>query len=316
MNENGTPGFSSAATGRESKNVGPPKGSFSWWQIASWVASLGINVAAMVICAHYSQTWTGLVLSFAFFLLPFGVALGLTGQWLRSATMAATLVLVTHLLSRLKVYYYKEPLFASDFYLVADSSNWATLAHYWDAALAFVGLAFCLAWAVYAHRHQRRAGFAIRVPALALAALALGLGWQQSHDALAQAAWQASLPKGQGTFTNLIFSARQVAYTPPVLPGNDHPFLDQAAALGLTPHPTNSTRPDIVVWLQESTVNPEIYDLSGASLPALSMFQPDPATRTTGWLRVPTFGGATWLSEFAVFSGLLPRDFGDRKSVV
>jgi hypothetical protein len=46
------------------------------------------------------------------------------------------------------------------------------------------------------------------------------------------------------------------------------------------------------------------------------MFQPHPTTRAQGWLRVPTVGGGTWMSEFALLSGLATRDFGLASSAV
>jgi hypothetical protein len=64
-----------------------------------------------------------------------------------------------------------------------------------------------------------------------------------------------------------------------------------------------------VVWLQESATDPRILDI-GVTLPALSMHEPDSRTRESGWLRVPTWGGSTWLSEFALLTGLSHKDFG------
>ena len=64
------------------------------------------------------------------------------------------------------------------------------------------------------------------------------------------------------------------------------------------------------MWLQESATDPRIFELAGGNLPALPMHQPDARTRESGWLRVPTWGGSTWLSEFALLTGLTHEDFG------
>jgi phosphoglycerol transferase MdoB-like AlkP superfamily enzyme len=64
------------------------------------------------------------------------------------------------------------------------------------------------------------------------------------------------------------------------------------------------------VWLQESATDPRIFEVSGVSLPALSMHGADARTRESGWLRVPTWGGSTWLTEFALLTGLTHKDFG------
>ena len=64
------------------------------------------------------------------------------------------------------------------------------------------------------------------------------------------------------------------------------------------------------MWLQESATDPRIFDVTGASLPALSMNESDARTIEDGWLRVPTWGGSTWLSEFGLLTGLTHKDFG------
>ncbi len=53
-----------------------------------------------------------------------------------------------------------------------------------------------------------------------------------------------------------------------------------------------------------------LLDLPGARLPALAMYTPDADTRAHGRLRVPSWGGSTWLSEFALLTGLSHEDFG------
>nr|CAC9205408.1 Uncharacterised protein [Providencia rettgeri] len=50
-------------------------------------------------------------------------------------------------------------------------------------------------------------------------------------------------------------------------------------------------KPDIVLLLQESTVDPHIYDLpEGTKLPDLFMFQQDSGVSAHSQMRVQTFG--------------------------
>jgi phosphoglycerol transferase MdoB-like AlkP superfamily enzyme len=80
--------------------------------------------------------------------------------------------------------------------------------------------------------------------------------------------------------------------------------------------PPAGRHPDVVVWLNESTFDFNNYVLPGARLPRLPMFDIDEHTRGASPLRVHTFGGRTWLSEFSVLTGLVPDDFGGRRNLV
>ncbi len=82
----------------------------------------------------------------------------------------------------------------------------------------------------------------------------------------------------------------------------------------ITPVPS-AIKPDIMVWLHESTLNPNML-CAYRTFPKLSLFKPNATTQELGWGRVHTFGGGTWLTEFAFLSGLNSYDFGaNRQSV-
>jgi phosphoglycerol transferase MdoB-like AlkP superfamily enzyme len=70
------------------------------------------------------------------------------------------------------------------------------------------------------------------------------------------------------------------------------------------------TNPDIILVLEESTFDPSNF--TGCTIPQchVGMFQPDQYTRAHGPLRTHTFGGGTWVSEFAVLSGMPQNIFG------
>ncbi|HJR10638.1 MAG TPA: sulfatase-like hydrolase/transferase, partial [Rhodanobacteraceae bacterium] len=69
-------------------------------------------------------------------------------------------------------------------------------------------------------------------------------------------------------------------------------------------------KPDIVTVLEESTFDPRMLTACTSSLCDARMFQPDADTIAHGWLNVHTWGGGTWTSEFAFFSGLPHTLFG------
>jgi len=280
---------------------------------ATIAATVLYIVVATAIVVNGSRTPAASFLSLAFFLLPFLAALAATGQILRSATVGAAIVLVVQVLARLKVHYYKEPLLAPDFFVIADPSNSQTLLRYPGAGAALLALAGVLALAFLAHRGAHRLGARVRYASLAGAAACVAACVVIARDPALHDAWFRNLPAGQGTFADLVFSAREVFYTPPSFPGDEGIFL---ARRPVSRVPAAGVKPDIIVWLHESTVNPEIYDLPGATFPRLAMFQPDPATRAQSLLRVPTYGGGTWLSEFTLLSGLSARDFEPASNAV
>ncbi len=73
---------------------------------------------------------------------------------------------------------------------------------------------------------------------------------------------------------------------------------------------TISTRPDIVQVLEESTFDPTILTACTRPECKVALFQPDQHTVASGPLRSHTFGGATWLGEFAMLSGMPHKIFG------
>lgn len=67
---------------------------------------------------------------------------------------------------------------------------------------------------------------------------------------------------------------------------------------------------DIVVFLQESQFNPLSIAGCPRSLCGLKVFEAMPGTTDRGELRVHTYGGGTWLSEFTLATGLPHEVFG------
>ena len=68
--------------------------------------------------------------------------------------------------------------------------------------------------------------------------------------------------------------------------------------------------PDIFVWVNESTFDPQYLKLSCPNMPRFKMFQEHPANIASGLLNIHTFGGRTWMTEFGFFAGIPPLIFG------
>jgi phosphoglycerol transferase MdoB-like AlkP superfamily enzyme len=285
-------------------------------RIAGLIASIALVATTLVLCVHYHRTVAALAINFGFLLVPACLCYAATGQWQRGLTLGAALMMTIYALDRMKVHYYKEGVVASDVYTITDFTNWDTLLHYPVAGLGFVAMVGVIGWATISHRKTSRHGAVARIVAVVIAGGWLVFFYLLWHNPRPHKAWIRCLPRGAGPYANLFFSSRDVSFSPPKFNVDDKFFLSRAAGMEPLPASNPAQRPDIVVWLQESTVNPEIFDLSGAQAPKLSMFGSNSFLRATSWLRVHTFGGRTWMSEFALLSGLVSRDFGESATSV
>lgn len=246
----------------------------------------------------------------------FGVFMAFTARWLFSVAVTSTLFIIIKFLNQLKVHYYKEQLFFTDINIMTDTANMGTLSHYWLAGVALLGLIILLvvngtiSWRLL----KPAKSFTPRIIGVIIAAAGyFGASFASTHY---YDRWSQTLPKGRGTVTNIVMSAQNSSYQSPQFAGNADYFIEKAATVTLE-NKAESEKPDIVLLLQESTVNPNIYDLpKGTKLPELFMFQQDNGVIAHSQMRVQTFGGGTWLSEFSALTGLNSDDFGAQKSGV
>ncbi|MDX7992046.1 LTA synthase family protein [Xenorhabdus littoralis] len=256
------------------------------------------------------------LISVGVFGIIFGLLFLVSTRWLFSAVLTGTLFIILKFLNQIKVHYYKEQLMFSDFNVILDPSNQETLQHYW---LAGIAVAAMIVWLIFNMILSWQAASSVRGIKWRIASIVLmGAGvWGINLTVNAyHAQWQEELPKGRGTMTNMVMSAMDAQYQPPEFGSSADYFLQQAKNVTL-PEPQSDVKPDVVVLLQESTVNPHIYPLpNDVKLPDLYMFRRDAGVSAQSPLRVQTFGGGTWLSEFSVLTGLNTDDFGSRKNAV
>lgn len=261
--------------------------------------------------AHYR--WTRLFAACQFVLF-FSLMFAASGQWQRGLNFAAVLFVVLILFHRLKIHYYKQPLLVSDFLLAFDWRNWETLTHYKGAIVAVAGLVGVLAYALFGWSDAAVAGGIWRIAAALAAAASLLLMARYTKDKRAVQVWLDSLPDdGRDVFLNLPMSCRSVFFKTPEFQGDGERFrllLEEQGLAEKQPERPSENKPDIVVCLQESTFNPHRIALQSHSLPPMSMFEPQRDTRFAAPLRVHTFGGGTWKSEFALLTGVPSTDFG------
>ena len=275
-----------------------------------------IATVIFIVNSHYRWTY---FFAIALFVLLFSTMFAITGQWQRGLNFASVLFVVLMLFHRMKIHYYKQPLLISDFWLVTDWRNWETLLHYKGAIFGVLGLLGLLGYAVFGWSDVETASTGFRVFAAILAATSFGLMWHYSKDPDATKVWLDSLPDdGRDVFLNLPMSCRGVFFKVPEFEGNSQKFKEKMTAL-LNEKAESKTesaekpgaeKPDIVVCLQESTLNPHQFDFDAETIPPFSMFNKQEDTAFVSPLRVHTVGGATWKSEFAFLAGVPSTDFG------
>ena len=275
-----------------------------------------IATVIFIVNSHYRWTY---FFAIALFVLLFSSMFAITGQWQRGLNFASVLFVVLMLFHRMKIHYYKQPLLISDFWLVTDWRNWETLLHYKGAIFGVLGLLGLLGYAVFGWSDVETASIGFRVFAAILAATSFGLMWHYSKDPDATKVWLDSLPDdGRDVFLNLPMSCRGVFFKVPEFEGNSQKFKEKMTAL-LSEKAESKTesaekpdaeKPDIVVCLQESTLNPHQFDFDAETIPPFSMFNKQEDTAFVSPLRVHTVGGATWKSEFAFLAGVPSTDFG------
>ena len=236
----------------------------------------------------------------------FGLFVLLIGKWRTSVWLLTIAGVGLWLLNTSKRVFWKDRLKFEDLTIFTDPTNFETVFHYpLECALAgvlAVGLILLCIKSFTADRSRltmtRRLAVSIiaLVTGVASAFVALQNGQQQ---------WMTNINKGSNVIANLLMSSSIQYTSPAAMMASDEPFP------AVTPV-NNEKKPlsDIVLILQESTMDPRRFKgVAPQSLPNLEMFDSPYATQQ-GALRVHTFGGSTWRSEFTALTGLSTDDFG------
>lgn len=258
-------------------------------------------VAALMLC-------TVIVLLFVF------------ARFATAVVVGGGLFVALRFISVLKQRYLESQLMPADFIYYASTSLVDTLRHY--PHLYLLGIGVCVVvppllylvwrwdWRMLAglRRGQtvavRSAGIAFGVFAFWLCMLPNG-PFAAVHS---RNAWEKM--SDDAYLTNFFVNFRDAAVTMPSMSSDavaEQQWGSTAQGeLGAAPPPY----PDIVQVLEESTFDPSNYTVCTVPACHLAMFQADARTRGTGVLRTHTFGGGTWVSEFATLTGMPQDIFG------
>ena len=257
---------------------------------------------------------------FALMLCTCGVLLFAFARVAMALVVTGALFLGLDFISEIKQQYLDAPLMPSDFVYYLRSSLVETLAHYphlWELAAGVAVLVPLGLWLVW--RGDRRMlgnlsrpkAFAVRVGGAVACALAFWIcllpngPFAQVH---ARNAWQKLSDDAQ--LTNFFVNLQDSNVALP--PMTDDTLAEQE--WGATAHGGLGTAqqpyPDIVQVLEESTFDPSNFAVCNVPQCRVQMFKPDKYTLAHGPLRVHTFGGGTWVSEFATLTGMPQDIFG------
>jgi len=217
--------------------------------------------------------------------------------------------------SVLKLHYMHEPLMAPDLRYLAGTLAHDVMRHYPHvlgknvAALAGgVALAVVL-WRLESPGLWRRGHLRKRVFVSALATVPLLLClWPRGpfHGIYSTPTWDFIAEGERNPLSTFVRSFREMRIESPPRAAHANAGAWQGPESVATP----ATKPDIVAVLEESTLDPRQWADCTVPRCTFPMFQPDAATRAFGPLRVHTYGGATWTSEFTFFAGLPQTVFG------
>ena len=229
---------------------------------------------------------------------------------------AAALAGAVWLVSTLKLAYLHEPLFAPDVRYLGRTLFGEVIGHYPAmlykclAALVCVPLVALALWRLEAPglwrgRSRRARGLASLGVTFALLALA----WPQGPFArvYAVSAWDFLEQGRRNPVTTFLRSLGRMQLTMPPHDGDPAAYdWDGGSAGAAAP----AVRPDIVAVLEESTLDPRAWADCTSPRCRFDLFDADAHTRAHGLLRVHTYGGGTWTSEFAFLAGLPHTLFG------
>jgi phosphoglycerol transferase MdoB-like AlkP superfamily enzyme len=257
----------------------------------------------------------------ALMLCTFGALLFAFARFATALVVSGALFVALKFLAVLKLQYLEESLMPSDFIYYAGTSLLDTLRHY--PHLYALGIGICLLvppllWLIWRWDWRVHAGlrswfgFGLRAGGIALCALAFWVcmlpngPFAYVHD---RGVWEKLSDDAQ--LTNFFVNFDDAKVHLPAMASDAAAEQQWGSTAAGEPGTTHPPYPDIVQVLEESTFDPSIYTACSApECSSVGMFQADARTRGTGVLRTHTFGGGTWVSEFATLTGMPQDIFG------
>jgi phosphoglycerol transferase MdoB-like AlkP superfamily enzyme len=288
------------------------------WLVAAGFFLFCVSMTALREPAVLQQAFV-----IALMVCAFGVLVSAFARPATALVVSGGLFLGLNFLSVMKLRYLDSPLMPADFIYYARSSLLETLGHYphlWMLSLVVCVVTPLVLWAVWhfdrrllAHLSRGRA-WSVRLSGMALWAFAFWVCLLPNGpfaEVHAKNVWEKLSDDAQITNFFVNFSDSDIRM--PEM-GDDAKAEEdwgstaagEPAAIPRSPE----SYPDIVQVLEESTFNPSNFTQCNIPECRVAMFKTDVRTRSTGPMRVHTFGGGTWVSEFATLTGMPQDIFG------
>ena len=242
---------------------------------------------------------------------------GFTRRPVFSLGLVALFIIAIHALSTAKFEYLRAPMLIEDASLLLRPEISALLLHgYPRLSWIFVGglVAFITYWVAVIRLEsprpaRRRRWMSIAAVAMALAGLGVVIpGPGPLSVVTAEDADPSTANSDWDLISRFFASSMHTGLKRPIFAAPLLPWL----ATGTAASPVVSVgRPDIVVVLEESTFNPQtVLPFCTPAVCERPMMTGAPNSVAVGPLRVHVVGGLTWLSEFALLTGLPHSMFG------
>ena len=256
----------------------------------------------------------------ALMLCTFGALLFAYARFATALVVCSALFAAIKFLSVLKIKYLEESLMPSDFIYYAGTSLLDTLRHYPHLYLLSIGICVVvppLLWLVWRwdlHLFVGRrwlSALGLRMGGILLSVLAFLIcmlpngPFAQVHN---RGVWEKLSDDAQ--LTNFFINFDDARVHLPAMSSDAIAEQQWGSTAQGEPGSAHPPYPDIVQVLEESTFDPSIFAACGVPECRLQLFQADARTRGTGVLRTHTFGGGTWVSEFATLTGMPQDIFG------
>lgn len=268
----------------------------------------------ILLCAIFiinQRTNYGIMFGALQFLILFLAMFVLSGKVLKSVNFAGIILVSLFFLSRIFMHYYKRPLFLSDFVLFSKVENWDTILQYKELIFVVLAFLFLLLFAIFGYAKFKKFGLKSRIFSLIVLVLLCIMHQNLISNERIKNSWLATFPELKDKFFNFSMSLGAIAYKSPNFGDKFEYFKEKSEQI--QSYETSNLKPNLVLWLSESTMDASLFK---GNLPKLSMFENSQNTKFNSLVRVHTYGGGTYKSEFEVLSGLSPDDFGVYSSLL
>lgn len=257
-------------------------------------------------------------------LLVFVVVILFTNRLLLSCFLTLLMAVSFDYIKQIKWQFLLQDFSAADIYMVKLLINHGLLRLMYEYAtkeiylvIILLVLNFILLWnktdaLLDKHKLGSKSYYALRLLSIGVSILIIGKLFEtavnpvsvftKAINSVHKATKTASQRKFYGPFADVLFTLKDI-YIEPIALNTSEQFILRSTNK-LDPEITLNELPDIVVILNESTINPYKLDYPFTDSFNFDFFKDNKYTQFNGILDVNTFGGSSWISEYEINTGI------------